>query len=71
MTADVGAILASIRSNLQSSDCDERYFESWTGDGTAGTDRYQQGPGQIDRLWILDVEGRRLVIDGLQAWLGR
>jgi hypothetical protein len=39
------------------------YFESWTGDGTGGTDRYQQGPGQVDRLWILDVEGRRLVID--------
>jgi len=46
-------------------------FESWTGyqlwnapykpSGT--TDRYQQGPGQVDRLWILDVDGRRLVID--------
>jgi len=27
------------------------------------TDRYQQAPGQVDRLWILNVEGRRLVID--------
>ena len=26
-------------------------------------DRHQQGPGQVDRLWILDVEGSRLVID--------
>ena len=25
--------------------------------------RYQQGPGQVDRLWILDVEGHRLLVD--------
>jgi len=28
-----------------------------------GGDRYQQGPGQVDELWILDVDGQRLVID--------
>lgn len=39
----------------------EHYFESWT--GATGGDRYQQGPGQVDRLWILDVDGGRLVID--------
>jgi hypothetical protein len=41
------------------------YFQSWEGsviDG-AGGPRYQQGPGQVDRLWILDVNGTRLVID--------
>jgi hypothetical protein len=37
------------------------YFESWI--GPPGSDRYQQGPGQVDRLWILDVNGARLVID--------
>jgi hypothetical protein len=37
-------------------------FRSWTGAGWAST-RYQQGPGQVDRLWILDVGGERLVID--------
>lgn len=26
-------------------------------------DRYQQAPGQSDRLWILDVNGERLLID--------
>ena len=26
-------------------------------------DRYHQGPGQIDRLWILEVRGTRVVID--------
>ena len=28
-----------------------------------GGDRYQQGPGQVEELWILDVDGQRLVID--------
>jgi hypothetical protein len=47
--------------------CDEttdghRDFRSWTGLGWADA-RFQQGPGQVDRLWILDVGGHRLVID--------
>ena len=48
-------------------DCDaagdgRHYFESWTGNGWA-TDRYHEGRGQVDRLWILDIDGARLVID--------
>jgi hypothetical protein len=39
-------------------DCYRRQFESWPG-------RYHQGPGQIDQIWVLDVDGARLVID---AW---
>jgi hypothetical protein len=39
-----------------------RDFKSWTGSGWA-SNRYHQGPGQLDRLWILDVDGERLVID--------
>jgi hypothetical protein len=39
-----------------------RDFKSWTGKGWAGN-RYHQGPGQVDRLWILDIDGARLVID--------
>ena len=27
------------------------------------SDRYQQSPGQVDRLWILDVHRERLVVD--------
>jgi hypothetical protein len=42
--------------------CDEGFFESWKSD-VGGTDRYQQLPGQVDRVWILDVDGDRLVID--------
>jgi hypothetical protein len=67
----------SVPADINFSDCDQepsdgvRYFDSWTGlmlwnapfNPSGTTDRYQQGPGQVDRLWILDVDGRRLVID--------
>jgi hypothetical protein len=64
----------SIPKGMAFSNCDKDpsdgqfYFESWTGDVLWDapydtTDRHEQGPGQVDRLWILDVEGRRLVID--------
>jgi hypothetical protein len=52
----------SVPSKIDFSGCGQGYFESWTGRGWA-TDRWQQGPGQVDRLWILDVQGKRLVID--------
>jgi hypothetical protein len=26
-------------------------------------DRYQYGPGFVDRIWILDVDGHRLVVN--------
>lgn len=38
-----------------------RDFVSWLGDGFG--ERYQQVAGQVDRLWILDVDGQRLVLD--------
>ena len=39
-----------------------RNFVSWEGAGGVGQ-RWQQMPGQVDRLWILDVNGQRLVVD--------
>jgi hypothetical protein len=46
--------------------CDGGLFKSWyDSGGDPNGDRYQQAPGQVDRLWILDVEGHRLLID---AW---
>jgi hypothetical protein len=38
-----------------------RNFESWLGNGMGN--RYEQVPGQVDRLWVLDVKGQRLVVD--------
>jgi hypothetical protein len=52
----------SVPSKIEFSRCGEGYFESWTGRGWSA-DRWQQGPGQVDRLWILDVRGKRLVVD--------
>lgn len=46
------------------SDCDRATFGSW---GVPGGDvspfRYHQDPGQIDKLWIVDVDGTLVVID--------
>lgn len=42
------------------------FFASWV--SQTGVDRWQEGPGQIDKLWIMDVNGTRIVID---AWLMR
>ena len=36
-------------------------FVSWEGNGFGR--RYQQVAGQVDRLWVLDVNGQRLVVD--------
>jgi hypothetical protein len=43
--------------------CDKDTFQSWTGALGWASDRYQQAPGQVDRIWILDVNGERVVID--------
>ena len=37
-------------------------FVSWFPTGSG--ERYQQLAGQVDRLWVLDVDGQRLVVDG-------
>jgi hypothetical protein len=52
----------SVPSKINIPGCGQGYFESWTGRGWA-TDRWQQGAGQVDRLWILEVKGQRLVVD--------
>lgn len=38
-----------------------RDFVSWFGNGSG--ERYQQVAGQVDMLWVLDVEGQRLLVD--------
>jgi hypothetical protein len=37
-------------------------FVSWFGSGGSG-ERWEQEAGQVDRLWVLDVKGQRLVVD--------
>jgi hypothetical protein len=52
----------SVPTEIDFDDCDEGDFRSWTARGWAGV-RYHQAPGQVDRIWILDVDGERLVVD--------
>lgn len=40
--------------------CGQGKFELWVSDPGGG--RYMQEPGQVDRLWILDVNGDRVVL---------
>lgn len=42
--------------DIDFADCDQAEFRSWE-------DRYHQGPGQHDSVYIIDVEGVRLVLD--------
>ncbi len=46
-------------------DCDDGNFTSYgvATDGGTEPSRWQQGPGQIDELWILDVNGATVVLD--------
>ena len=39
-----------------------RDFVSWFSNGGGG-ERYEQVAGQVDRLWVLNVNGQRLVVD--------
>ena len=43
------------------SDGVDRDFASWLGKGVG--ERFEQVPGQVDRLWVIDVKGQRLVVD--------
>jgi len=45
----------TVPADIDFADCDGGEFRSWLG-------RYHQGPGQVDQLYILDVEGQRVVI---------
>ena len=46
----------SVPTDIDFADCDGGEFRSWSG-------RYHQGPGQVDLVYILDVDGQRTVID--------
>jgi hypothetical protein len=51
----------TVPQHINFTDCDSGQFRSWR--TPTGGLRWQQGPGQVDQLWILDVQGTRLVMD--------
>jgi hypothetical protein len=46
-----------------SSDGVDRDFVSWFANGSSQNDRYEEVPGEVDQLWVLEVNGQRLVVD--------
>jgi hypothetical protein len=50
----------AVPAHIDFGSCDGGRFNSWL---SPGGDREQQGPGQHDELWVLDVDGIRLVMD--------
>lgn len=53
-------VSVSVPDDVDFGDCDGGEFRSWT--QVEGGSRFHQGPGQVDEVWILDVEGERVVI---------
>jgi hypothetical protein len=51
----------SLPADLDITTCDEEKTVAWT--GPVLMTRSHSTPGQIDRIWILDVEGQRILID--------
>ena len=49
-------IQLTVPSDVDFHDCELGEFRSWSG-------RFHQGPGQVDEIYILDVDGQRTVID--------
>lgn len=61
------SIILHVPDDQVDSDCDQGQFASWEmAEGPDdGPDRYHQGPGQIDEMWVLDVEGVVTVMDAM------
>jgi hypothetical protein len=58
------AITLHVPDDADFTQCDEGFFGSWSqGTTDLSPQRYHQGPGQIDEVWILDVDGLLVVID--------
>jgi len=51
--------------DASSNDCDQRNFASYGVAGEYTPARWHQGPGQIDELWIVDVDGAFAILDAM------
>jgi hypothetical protein len=57
---DATQLEMTVPADLDMSSCSNGEFHTWQ---SSEGDRFQQGPGQIDRLWLVNVHGVRIVID--------
>lgn len=60
---DAALIVIRVPDDAEFADCDEGEFRSWVGDPVADNARFHQGPGQMDLVWVVDVNGTPVVID--------
>jgi hypothetical protein len=52
--------------NLDTEDCESGSYEAWQAIDTethVEEERYQYGAGSVDRIWVLDVDGHRLMVN--------
>jgi hypothetical protein len=59
------SIILHVPDDAVFADCEGGEFAMFRVDGETGPGRYSQGPGQVDELWILDVEGAIVIIDAM------
>jgi hypothetical protein len=59
------SIILHVPDDAVFADCEEGEFAMFRVDGETGPGRYSQGPGQVDELWILDVDGAIVIIDAM------
>jgi hypothetical protein len=57
------SITVHVPDDADFAECDQGFFGSWGVPGEPTPSRYSQGPGQIDKLWIFDIDGELVVID--------
>lgn len=58
-------ITLQVPADASPEDCEGGEYASFDIDGGEEPDRYHQGPGQLDDLWILDVDGTIVIIDAM------
>ena len=56
-------VTLSTPADINFADCDLGIFGTWTETGSIEPSRYSQGPGQVEDVYIIDVDGVRLVLD--------
>lgn len=59
------SIILHVPDDADRLDCDDDEFASFETAGDDSIRRYHQGPGQIDELWILDVDGAIVILDAM------
>jgi hypothetical protein len=55
----------SVPADLDLADCVDDRVERWRFDDSDR--RWAESPGEVDRVWIIDVEGNRVVVDAIHT----